>query len=85
MRPSMPAKEIQALADRYDLMHVHFIDSSTQGLLSARRVLATADASPGTPSVFMCGPAAMVKSFQNDFRHAGVASRHIHREYFDLR
>ena len=79
------AQEIQALADRHDLMHVHFIDSSTQGLLTAGRVLAAADASPDTLSVFMCGPAAMVKSFQNDFRHAGVASRHIHREYFDLR
>lgn len=66
-------------------MHVHFIDSSTQGLLTAGCVLATADASPGSLSVFLCGPAAMVRSFQADFRHAGVASRHVHREYFDLR
>jgi ferredoxin-NADP reductase len=35
--------------------------------------------------VFLCGPAGMVHDLQTGFRRAGVASRRIHREYFDLR
>jgi predicted ferric reductase len=78
------AAEIREIADRYELMHVHFVDSSRAGHLTAERVMVTADGSPGTLSVFMCGPAAMVRDFQADFRRAGVSGRHIHREYFDL-
>jgi predicted ferric reductase len=47
--------------------------------------MAAADGSPDTLSVFMCGPAGMVRNLQTGFRHAGVASRHIYHEYFDLR
>jgi predicted ferric reductase len=79
------AEEIKALADRYDMVHVHFVDSSSEGHLTAERVMATVGESPDTLSVFLCGPAGMVRSFQTGFRHAGVASRHIYREYFDLR
>jgi predicted ferric reductase len=79
------AAEIRALADRHDLVHVHFVNSSSQGHLTAERVLAAADANPDTLSVFMCGPAGMVRNLQTGFRHAGVASRHIYHEYFDLR
>ena len=43
------AAEIRALADRHDLVHVHFVNSSSQGHLTAERVLATADAKPGHP------------------------------------
>ena len=79
------AEEIKALADRHDLVHAHFVDSSIQGRLTAERVLATADANPDTLSVFLCGPASMVSSFAKDFRRCGVPSRHIYHEYFDLR
>jgi predicted ferric reductase len=47
--------------------------------------MATAGVKPDTLSAFLCGPASMVSNFQKDFRRAGVASRHIYREYFDLR
>lgn len=79
------AAEIQALADHRDLVHVHFVNSTSQGHLTAEQVLAAADARPDTLSVFMCGPAGMVRNLQTGFRHAGVASRHIYHEYFDLR
>ena len=79
------AAEIRALADRRDPVHVHFVNSSSQGHLTAERVLAAADASPDTLSVFLCGPAGMVRNLQTGFRRAGVASRHIYHEYFDLR
>jgi predicted ferric reductase len=79
------AGEIKALAGRHDMMHAHIVNSSSEGHLTAERVLATTDAMPGTLSVFLCGPASMVADLQKGFRRAGVASRHIHREYFDLR
>ncbi len=79
------AEEIKALADGHDLMHVHFVDSSSEGHLSAELVITTTGVSPDTVSVFLCGPAGMVRSLQTGFRRAGVASRGIYREYFDLR
>jgi predicted ferric reductase len=78
------AGEIQALAGRNDLMRVHNIDSR-EARLTAGQALGAAGADPDTVSVFLCGPADLVTSFCKDFRRAGVASRRIHREYFDLR
>jgi predicted ferric reductase len=77
--------EIRELANRHDMLHVHFVDSSREGHLTAERVMATAAGNPDALSVFLCGPVEMVRSFQSDFRRAGVASRRIYREYFDLR
>jgi predicted ferric reductase len=79
------AGEIKELAGRHDMMHAHIVNSSSEGHLTAEGVLATTDAEPDTLSVFLCGPASMVTNLQKDFRRAGVASRNIHREYFDLR
>lgn len=79
------AQEITAIADHHDKVHVHFVNSSSEGHLTPEHVMATIGGSPEALSVFLCGPAGMVRSFQNGFRHAGVTSRHIHREYFDLR
>jgi predicted ferric reductase len=78
------AGEIKGLAGRSDLMRVHIIDSR-EGRLTAGQALGTADTDPDTLSVFLCGPTGMVSSFCKDFRRAGIASRRIHREYFDLR
>ena len=66
-------------------MNVHIIDTSLEGRLTAERVIADLDAHPRELSVFMCGPAAMLTTFETQLRHAGVASRNIHREYFDWR
>ena len=79
------AEEIRALADRHEMVHVHFVNSNSEGHLTAERVLAAAGGSLNSLSVFLCGPAGMVRNLQTDCRRAGVASRHIHREYFDWR
>ncbi len=78
------AEEIKALAGGHNMMRAHVVNSRERRL-TAEEALATADADPDTLSVFLCGPAGMVSSFCKDFRRAGVASRRIHREYFDLR
>jgi NAD(P)H-flavin reductase len=62
------AAEIRALADRHDMVHVHLVNSSSEGHLTTERVLATADGSPDTLSVFICGPAGMVRNLQTGFR-----------------
>jgi predicted ferric reductase len=79
------AEEIKALADRCDLVRAHFVNSRSEGRLTAKHVLAVTDAESATLSVFLCGPVSMVSDFQKDFRRTGVASRRIFREYFDLR
>jgi len=66
------------------MMRAHVVNSRERRL-TAVEALATAGADPDTLSVFLCGPAGMVSNFCKDFRRAGVASRRIHREYFDLR
>jgi ferredoxin-NADP reductase len=48
-------------------------------------VLALTGGDLRTLSVFMCGPGAMLRTFQTALRRAGVPARRIHREYFDWR
>ncbi|HET6483002.1 MAG TPA: hypothetical protein VFG35_23605 [Actinoplanes sp.] len=79
------AEEIRAIADRQANLSVHIIDSAVDGRLTPQEVLAEAGDHPAELSAFMCGPAAMLATFETQLRRAGVASRHIHREYFDWR
>jgi len=84
--PDKPyADEITELTGRNDMVRVHFIDSTSEGHLTADRVISAAGGSPGELSVFLCGPTGMVRSLQSDLHSAGVPTRHIHHEYFDLR
>lgn len=77
--------EIRAIAQRHSALHVHIVDTGVEGRLTPERVLADVGGDPRELSVFMCGPAPMLGSFQTQLRKAGVRARHIHREYFDLR
>jgi predicted ferric reductase len=79
------ADEIRTIADNHDELNAHIIDTSLEGRLTAERVMSHLDGHPRELSVFMCGPAAMLTAFETQLRRAGVASRHIHREYFDWR
>ncbi len=79
------AEEIRLIADRHASLHAHLIDTRVDGRLTPERVLSTADGDPSGLSVFMCGPNAMLSSFQTKLRQAGVPARRIHREYFDWR
>ncbi|QNK81941.1 hypothetical protein [Nakamurella sp. PAMC28650] len=55
------------------------------GRLTTEKVLTAVGGDTTASSVFMCGPTAMVESFQSGFRTAGVHGRQIYREYFDSR
>jgi predicted ferric reductase len=79
------AGEIVAIAARHDALHVHIVDSSVDGRLTGERVLAEAGGGASELSVFMCGPRAMLSSFQTQMRQAGVPAARIHREHFDWR
>ena len=79
------AEEIREIADRHESLHAHLIDTSIEGRLTSERVLAATAGDRRKLSVFMCGPRAMVRSFESQLRLAGVRSRHIHREHFDWR
>jgi predicted ferric reductase len=79
------ADEIRAVAARHDSLDAHLINTRTEGRLTVERVLASANGDARHLSVFMCGPQAMLRSFQNQLRLAGVPARQIHREYFDWR
>jgi len=79
------ADEIRGIADRFESLRAHMIDTSVDGRLTVEHVLAVADSDRSGLSVFMCGPQGMLRSFQTQLRRAGVPSRQIHREYFDWR
>lgn len=79
------ADEIRSIADRHDALHAHLVDTSVEGRLTPERVLADSGADSADLSVFMCGPEAMVRSFENRLRTAGVPSRRIYREHFGWR
>jgi len=79
------ADEIRTIAGRHEKVSAHISDTSLDGRLTPERVLAVAGGRPQELSVFMCGPAAMLTTFETQLRQAGVASRRIHREYFDWR
>ena len=83
--PAAFDKELRAIADRHDELRLHLVDTSLDGRLTPETVLATVGGDPRRLSAFMCGPSAMLKTFQTELRRAGVRSRNIHREYFDLR
>jgi predicted ferric reductase len=79
------AAEIAEIAGRHGSLQAHLIDTSAQGRLTPERVLAAVGGDVGRLTVFMCGPLAMVRTFETDLRRAGVPARHIHREHFDWR
>jgi predicted ferric reductase len=79
------AAEIRAIADRYESLHVHLVDTRAQGRLTPRHVLEVMGGRLGELSVFMCGPQPMLRSFQTQLVLAGVPARQIHREHFDWR
>jgi predicted ferric reductase len=84
--PDMPyTDELTAMAAGCDLIRVHIIDSR-DGRLTVAQILASTDGEkPDALSVFMCGPVGMTRTFQTEFRRAGIPRRHIYREYFDWR
>jgi len=79
------AAEIRVAAGRCASLAVHLIDTSIQGRLTTEQIMATVGGDGRGLSVFMCGPAGMLSTFQTGLRLAGVRGRHIHREYFDWR
>ena len=83
--PAPFADEITTITEQHPGLRTHLIDTRVDGRLTTDQVLAAVGADPAELSVFMCGPAAMVQSFQSAFRAAGVRGRRIHREYFDWR
>ncbi|MEN3284745.1 MAG: hypothetical protein V7607_5885, partial [Solirubrobacteraceae bacterium] len=83
--PAPFADEIRAIAESHDSLHAHLIDTAVEPRLTPEQVLAVADGERRALSVFMCGPRAMLRSFQTQLRVAGVPARRIHREYFDWR
>lgn len=84
--PDIPyAEEIEAITAKSDLVRVHLVDSRDGHLTAAQVLASTGSEKPGALSAFLCGPADMTRSFESEFRRAGVPGRHIHREYFDWR
>lgn len=79
------AGEIVRIAERHATTRVHVIDTSRDGRLTPDAVLATVNGARSELSVFMCGPAPMLRQFERAFRRGGIRRTNIHREYFDWR
>ena len=79
------ADEITAIAAQHPPLSVHLIETDRDGRLTPERILSTVRSRPSELSVFMCGPAPMLRQFERSFRRSGVRRANIHREYFDWR
>ncbi len=77
-------EEIRDVAAGQPRLRAHLVDTTHDERLTAAEILRHAG-DPRGLSVFMCGPAPMLRSLQAQLHAAGVPSRHIHREYFDWR
>ena len=77
--------ELIEAAGRHPGLSVHLVDTAERGRLTPEQVLETIGANARELSVFMCGPAPMLRSFQDGLRAGGVPARRIHRQYFDWR
>lgn len=83
--PAPFTDEITAITAQHPGLRTHLIDTNVSGLLTSDEIVRTVGGDPGDLTVFMCGPAAMLRAFQSGLRSAGVPARRIHREYFDWR
>jgi predicted ferric reductase len=63
-------EEIEAAATRHPSLHVHLVYSDADGPLTADDVLRQVPAGT-TPSIYMCGPPAMTRTFARAFRRHG--------------
>ena len=83
--PAPFADELVEIANGRDAVRTWLVDSQVDGRLTVERLLAQAAVPAKQLSVFLCGPEAMLRDFQQGLRAAGVRSGNIHREYFDWR
>ena len=79
------AGEIQTIVDGHESLRLHLVDTSAQGRLTPGRLFEVVGPDVADLSVFMCGPKAMLRTFQSQLVAAGVPMRRIHHEYFDWR
>lgn len=83
--PAPFADELCKIAADRPFLRLHLIDTSRRDRLSPGAVLDAVGKSPSEVTAYLCGPAAMVDQFERGLRGAGVARRHVHREYFAWR
>ena len=78
-------EEITDIAAKHVTTSGPLIETDRDGRLTPETVLSAVPGNPSDLSVFMCGPAPMLRQFQRSFRRNGVRRANIHREYFDWR
>jgi predicted ferric reductase len=83
--PAPFAEEIATIASLHKNLHVHVVDTRVDGRLTTDQILDAVEGDRRALSVFMCGPAPMLRTFQTGLRSAGVPIHRIHREHFDWR
>jgi predicted ferric reductase len=79
------AAEATAAAHRHPSLRLHLISSRQEGRLTPQQV-ASAVADPHNQVwVYMCGPLAMMRTFEKELRRLGFARRRIIWERFEVR
>jgi ferredoxin-NADP reductase len=76
--------ELDAAASAHRSLHVHRVSSDTDPRLAAPQVASVLPAG-ASPWIYMCGPAAMMRSLAHGFRDAGVPKRQVRWEDFGPR
>jgi predicted ferric reductase len=76
--------EIDAAAKANPLLRVHYVYSNADGTLTADEVLRHV-APDARPSIYMCGPPAMMRALASGFRRRGVPPSRVRYEQFASR
>jgi len=79
------AAELTAAAESRDWLRFTPVHSDVDGRLTVERIVADCGGTVTGFDVFMCGPAAMIHTFRDEFRRRGLGPDAIHFEHFSFR
>jgi len=77
--------EIEAATRKHPGFRAHLEYSSSQGKLSVESTARTCSGTIGEKDIYMCGPTALMTSFQRALRKRGLSAHQIHFEDFNFR
>ncbi|MFF0011322.1 ferric reductase-like transmembrane domain-containing protein [Streptomyces sp. NPDC005374] len=77
--------ELSAAAESAPALRLHPVFSSTDGRLTAARVLGEVGPIGPDVHIFLCGPDRMLSTLIRDLRRSGISRDHLHTEHFAFR
>lgn len=77
--------ELEARAAEQSNLHLHLIETATEGRLNAEKIAEKSQLDLSKAAVYFCGAKAMRETLLKDLQALGVKNRNIHFEEFEIR